>query len=153
MLNICYAMQQQPDLLKYITFFSRWSLKKDQRPYLPTVVPTEISNLCVVPLYFWYDKPHIANVAHYKKFVFGHRRFHAGDFIEDTMGHVMLEDLKTSGVCEHAKYGTWTLNVSCSSQGRKPVLRHVNGRAFREVAVMRGPKSKGFDISKKVSKS
>ena len=48
-----------------------------------------------------------------------------GDFIEDTLGHVQLDDIKANGMGAHAKYGTFLFD-----DGRGEVLSHLDGRRF-----------------------
>ncbi|OQR97920.1 hypothetical protein ACHHYP_09436 [Achlya hypogyna] len=137
---ICSAMQSLPETIKYVGFHSRKTLQKKSRPSLPPPTPVDLAGLCVAPLYFWYDKPHIARTEHYRNFVFGHGRFQPGDFIEDTLGHSMLADLKARGADAHPEYGTWS--YLCKDDPEQPALRHTSGRHFREVVHMRSRRVK-----------
>ncbi|CAM9223210.1 unnamed protein product [Phaeothamnion confervicola] len=81
----------------------------------------------LVPLAFWFDKPHICDVAHYRRLVFGEPwHVRRGQFIEDTFGHVMLADIKANGLAAHAKYGAY---VADDGAGR-PMVGHAHGRRW-----------------------
>ncbi|EQC41484.1 hypothetical protein SDRG_01451 [Saprolegnia diclina VS20] len=138
---VCTAMASLPETLKYVGFHSRKTLKKKSRPGLPPPTAVNLGGICVAPLYFWYDKPHVASTEHYRSFVFGHGRFQPGDFIEDTLGHAMLDDLKARGVDAHSEYGTWSY-VLDDQDDETATLRHASGRHFREVVHMRSRRVK-----------
>jgi hypothetical protein len=139
---LCNAMDKEPERLHYIGFHSRKTLRRQHRDFLPKAVPITMAGLRLAPLYFWYDKPHVARVDHYRHFVFGQGRFKVGDFIEDTLGHAMLEDIRVQGVNAHASYGTW--NLICDEAGLRPTLRHFSGRHYRENLYMRSRKEKSI---------
>jgi hypothetical protein len=132
------SMRSAPDQLKYIGFYSRQAMKREYRPNVPLALPRVMEGLHLAPLYFWYDRPHLARADHYRTFVFERRRFQGGDFIEDTMGHVMLKELREIGAEKHADYGTWTL--VCDHNQNSPTLRHVNGRKFFATKFLRSKK-------------
>ncbi|CAK4078827.1 unnamed protein product [Aphanomyces euteiches] len=132
---LCQLMDEHPEELQYIGFSTRKSLRRKCRPFLPRAVPREFGSVLLSPLYFWYDKPHLARASHYRTFLFGHGRFRVGDFIEDTMGQSMLADLKARGVAAHTAYGTWS--YVRPDDPEKPTLRHRSGRHFRETVYMR----------------
>ena len=58
----------------------------------------------LIPLNFWYDRPHICSVRFYKDFVFGQKHydyvrndsFKVSNFIEDSFGQIEKNDIKTS---------------------------------------------------------
>ncbi|ETW03319.1 hypothetical protein H310_04816 [Aphanomyces invadans] len=143
--SLCHTMNDFPNTLHYIGFSSRRSLRRAQRPFLPPSIPQKFGPHLLAPLYFWYDKPHVGRTSHYRSFVFGRGRFQAGDFIEDTMGHDMLADLKARGIQGHADYGTWTFvyqDGECDGGQVTPTLRHRSGRHFRQTVFMRTSKKK-----------
>eukprot|EP00937_MAST-01D_sp_MAST-1D-sp2_P000485 g485.t1 len=138
------------------------------------------SSVCLLPLLFWFDKTHICEVEHYHRAVFcaeyeldddeatplGMRRqglrvaagrgyrglcVKRGDFIEDTLGKKMLEEIQQHGLGRHARYGTWLLlpaaiadapsgpaapALARGEEARREasavVIRHLNGRKFEE---------------------
>ena len=95
------------------------------------------------PMAFWYDSTHVCETTHYREFVFqetlrraekivdvdGSRtRLKLGDFVEDTVGHQLLDAVKASGCFEsaHAPYGTYLWN-----DGEAEVhVRHIDGRKY-----------------------
>ncbi|CEO95918.1 unnamed protein product (mitochondrion) [Plasmodiophora brassicae] len=129
------VMDRNADTVKYVGFASKRSQKRNgTRQSVPVCAPQVFEGQVILsPLYFWYDKPHVAYRKHYMEFVFGRQRFQAGNFIEDTMGHVMLDEIRRLGASAHAAYGTWTLECD------QPTLRHVNGRLFRETIIIERP--------------
>jgi hypothetical protein len=52
-------------------------------------------------------------------------RFKRGDFIEDTLGHRELADIRAHGFLAHAKYGTFLYD-----DGSGEVIAHLDGRRF-----------------------
>ncbi|KAI8911848.1 hypothetical protein EDD86DRAFT_125074 [Gorgonomyces haynaldii] len=123
------VMRRHP--VSYIGFISKTS--KDYCWRLTTSrgviesVPKEFDGITLAPLFFWYDKTHLASVKHYKEFVFGRPRFKRGDFIEDTMGILMLEEIKVGGMTAHEPYQSY---LYYPEQGQQVMLRHINGRRF-----------------------
>ena len=85
----------------------------------------------LIPLNFWYDRPHICSVRFYKDFVFGQKHydyvrndsFKVSNFIEDSFGQIEKNDIKTNGLIGHARYGTYLLY-----ENDEPVLYHEDGR-------------------------
>ncbi|KAF0682937.1 Aste57867_24950 [Aphanomyces stellatus] len=138
--SLCQHMDAHPTELQYIGFSTRKSLRRAVRPSLPPAIPRPFGDLHLTPLYFWYDKPHLARTEHYRTFVYGRGRFKVGDFIEDTLGHHMLKDLKTNGAEAHVAYGTWA--YVRPDDATKPTLRHRSGRHFKETIFMRTSKKK-----------
>ncbi|RHY78474.1 hypothetical protein B5M09_010257 [Aphanomyces astaci] len=141
--SLCHTMNAHRNILHYIGFSSRKSLRRTQRPHpcLPPAPAQTFGPHVLSPLFFWYDKPHVGRTSQYRSFVYGHGRFQTGDFIEDTMGHAMLADLKHRGMSGHADYGTWTyVNQHMTHE---PTLRHRSGRHFRETVFLRSSKKKG----------
>eukprot|EP00854_Cymbomonas_tetramitiformis_P015377 gene15377-18192_t len=89
---------------------------------------------CLVPLLFWYDKPHVASTEYYWEHVFNTGVLRKGDFIEDVWGQQMLADIKRHGLQEHAKYGTFIYDDGPvdprTGFGGTPAIRHIDGRRF-----------------------
>ncbi|RHY10649.1 hypothetical protein DYB36_004379 [Aphanomyces astaci] len=143
--SLCHTMNAHRDILHYIGFSSRKSLRRTQRPHpcLPPAPAQTFGPHVLLPLFFWYDKPHVGRTSQYRSFVYGHGRFQTGDFIEDTMGHAMLADLKHRGMPGHADYGTWTYVNPDQHMRHEPTLRHRSGRHFRETVFLRSSKKKG----------
>lgn len=81
----------------------------------------------LTPLFFWYDKPHIALKEHYLSRVFSNDELviSRGDFIEDTAGCAAREEMKAGG---WRKWATW---LYYPDEGETIVLRHLQGRTFR----------------------
>ncbi|ORX42158.1 hypothetical protein BCR36DRAFT_362955 [Piromyces finnis] len=110
--KIIYTMETCSDRVKYVGFATNHVTSYARRcedPSLPRILSPDPSfPIPLIPLFFWYDKTHIASVEHYLKLVFGRGSvINNGDFIEDKFGHVQLQDIKDHGMEVHSKYGTW----------------------------------------------
>lgn len=82
--------------------------------------------VCLTPLFFWHDKPHLASRSHYLERIFpGRLAIGRGEFIEDRVGQRARDQMKT-GVW--ARWGCW---LYYPDEGRKLVVRHLNGRRWR----------------------
>ena len=90
----------------------------------------------LVPLPFWYDATHVANVEFYLDFVFGWHvmpgtqyenpfRLKTGDFPEDKLGNAMLAYLKLHGMRVHGLFGCYLLDAV---DGKTVYTRHIHGR-------------------------
>ncbi|AYV76136.1 MAG: hypothetical protein Terrestrivirus4_184 [Terrestrivirus sp.] len=88
----------------------------------------------IVPLMFWYDKPHLCRTDFYKYFVFGkshynyknHNIIKVKSFVEDSFGNLILDNVKVRGLSEHSNYGTYLFYETPNEEH----LRHINGRGF-----------------------
>ncbi|KAL8377676.1 hypothetical protein RB595_008392 [Gaeumannomyces hyphopodioides] len=81
------------------------------------------SSIPLTPLFFWHDKPHIAETAHYLARVFPTRlAMGRGDFIEDTVGHRARNQMKDGA---WAKWACW---LYYPDNGKRLCLRHLQGR-------------------------
>lgn len=84
----------------------------------------------LLPLIFFYDKPHICRADYYREILGAGSLVRKGDFIEETLGIAQRDDILKNGMEAHEKYGTFQLDDR-DEQGRQyAVVRHVNGRAF-----------------------
>lgn len=82
----------------------------------------------LTPMFFWHDKPHIAETAHYLQRVFPSRfSISRGDFIEDSVGQIARNQMKAG---QWAKWATWLYNPA---SGNQVCLRHLHGRTWRGV--------------------
>ncbi|KIW03083.1 uncharacterized protein PV09_05728 [Verruconis gallopava] len=82
----------------------------------------------LTPLFFWFDKPHIASTAHYLRCVFPSRyATRRSTFIEDTIGHRMRELIKNDPEA-WAKFATW---LYYPGEGETLCLKHLDGRVWR----------------------
>lgn len=80
----------------------------------------------LTPLFFWHDKPHLAAREHYLERIFPSRlAIGRGEFIEDRVGQRARDQMKT-GVWER-----WACWLYYPDDGRKLVVRHLNGRIWR----------------------
>jgi hypothetical protein len=110
-----YKMQLQP----FVRPLKAW-LQGDEAPGSASAG----GNL--VPLLFWYDKPHIASVPYYWHAVLNTGILRKGDFVEDTFGQHMLADIKENGLEEHqAKYGSYIYDDT--PLGTRPCRRSAAG--------------------------
>jgi hypothetical protein len=88
--------------------------------------PASLQSVCLTPLFFWHDKPHLASREHYLERVFpGRLAIGRGEFIEDRVGQRARDQMKT-GVWE--RWGCW---LFYPDEGRTLVVRHLNGRIWR----------------------
>ncbi|KAL8308534.1 hypothetical protein RB593_006719 [Gaeumannomyces tritici] len=86
-------------------------------------LPPISSSIPLTPLFFWHDKPHIAETAHYLARVFPTRlAMGRGDFIEDTVGHRARNQMKDGA---WAKWACW---LYYPDDGKRLCLRHLQGR-------------------------
>ncbi|EAW14958.1 uncharacterized protein ACLA_003710 [Aspergillus clavatus NRRL 1] len=80
----------------------------------------------LTPLFFWFDKPHVASTAHYLARVFptplAMRR---GEFIEDKIGQRARAQMKEG---QWLKWATW---LYYPEEGEVLCLRHLMGRTWR----------------------
>ncbi|KAH2167526.1 hypothetical protein KXV74_003100, partial [Aspergillus fumigatus] len=99
------------------------SLKRDFVVRSPSRPERKIA---LTPLFFWFDKPHVASTAHYLARVFptplAMRR---GEFIEDKIGQRARAQMKEG---QWAKWATW---LYYPDEGDLLCLRHLMGRTWR----------------------
>ncbi|KAB8237181.1 hypothetical protein BDV23DRAFT_172392 [Aspergillus alliaceus] len=80
----------------------------------------------LTPLYFWFDKPHIASTEHYLSKVFPNRlTMRRGEFIEDKVGQQARQQMK-EGLWQ--KWATW---LYYPEEGKKLCLGHLQGRTWK----------------------
>lgn len=80
----------------------------------------------LTPLFLWHDKPHLAATAHYLARVFPSRlAVTRGAFIEDTVGLRAREQMK------EGRWAKWACWLYYPDEGRRPCLRHLQGRTWR----------------------
>jgi hypothetical protein len=90
--------------------------------------------LPLMPIDFWYDKPHIVRRDDYLNFVFGQRHFNfqtgvsmeVTNFVEDSLGNIERSNIKRHGYCGFSQYGTYSLYDDPSM----PILGHLDGRSY-----------------------
>jgi hypothetical protein len=88
----------------------------------------------ILPLFFFYDKNHLARTEWYRQFVFRRGHFHpthnqwvkVKNFIEDTLGHCIVADVSVGGYERHKTYGTFIWNEDNGAR----FLNHVDGRTY-----------------------
>ena len=84
-----------------------------------------------IPLLMWQDKPHIVRAGHLLQFVYGGggpvdcAPPPLGKFTEDTLGQHQLRSIVSSGMAQHAEYGTYILDQGTA------VVFHLSGRKLR----------------------
>ncbi|KAK0616744.1 hypothetical protein B0T14DRAFT_588969 [Immersiella caudata] len=80
----------------------------------------------LTPLFFWHDKPHLAETEHYLAQVFPNRlAMPRGGFIEDTVGQRARDEMK-SGL-----WRKWACWLYYPEEGKKLCVRHLKGRTWR----------------------
>ncbi|KAJ9164843.1 putative Alcohol dehydrogenase [Coniochaeta hoffmannii] len=104
-------------------------LKRDfvvSSPASPSSGSSTTESVCLTPLFFWHDKPHLASREHYLDRIFpGRLAIGRGEFIEDRVGQRARDQMK-QGVW--ARWGCW---LFYPDEGRRLVVRHLNGRIWR----------------------
>jgi hypothetical protein len=87
---------------------------------------SQSESVCLTPLFFWHDKPHLASRSHYLERIFpGRLAIGRGEFIEDRIGQRARDQMK-NGIWE--RWGCW---LFYPEEGRRLVVRHLNGRIWR----------------------
>lgn len=82
----------------------------------------------LTPLFFWHDKPHVAETAHYLAHVFAKRAaLPRGAFIEDTIGHRARTEMKDG------LWRKWACWLYYPDEGKQLCMRHLKGRTWRGV--------------------
>ncbi|KAK4145603.1 uncharacterized protein C8A04DRAFT_10490 [Dichotomopilus funicola] len=86
----------------------------------------EMTKIPLTPLFFWHDKPHLVETAHYLAQVFPVRAaLPRGAFIEDTIGHRARAEMKDG------RWRKWACWLFYPDDGKKLCLRHLKGRTWR----------------------
>ncbi|GMF72512.1 hypothetical protein BDV35DRAFT_333795 [Aspergillus flavus] len=79
----------------------------------------------LTPLYFWFDKPHIASTEHYLSRVFPNRlTMRRGEFIEDKVGQQARQQMK------EGQWHKWACWLYYPEEGKQLCLRHLQGRTW-----------------------
>lgn len=82
----------------------------------------------LTPLFFWFDKPHLASTAHYLARVFPTRlAMRRGEFIEDKIGQRARTQMKDGS------WHKWACWLYYPDDGKQICLRHLMGRTWRGV--------------------
>lgn len=90
------------------------------------VPSTKGPSVPLTPLFFWHDKPHVAERQHYLARVFPSRlAMSRGDFIEDTIGHRARDQMKEGF---WAKWACW---LYVPGDGKQACVRHLHGRIWK----------------------
>jgi hypothetical protein len=132
-LDAIISTMDRHDELNYVGFTSRMSKeyhKKARRVVefsKESDVIVEFDGMPFCRLFFFYDRTHIARVCWYRTCVFSQQRFHRGDFIEDTFGHVIKDDCKEKGLSGWQEYKIW---LYYPDHGENTFVQHLNGRFY-----------------------
>lgn len=133
--SVLHVMTQHPTQLKYVGLTSV-STQTYER-YAPSkfgihVKSTrEFGGIPLLPLIFFYDKPHIVPTDHYRNVIFGPDSVvKQGDFIEETYGVAMRRDIMKRGIKAQREYGTYQLDERDEAGVPLIYVAHVNGRAY-----------------------
>ncbi|ROT34528.1 hypothetical protein SODALDRAFT_241427, partial [Sodiomyces alkalinus F11] len=96
------------------------------------VAATAMRGLPLTPLFFWHDKPHLADRRHYLARVFSSRlAVGRGMFIEDSVGHRARDQMKEG---RWARWGSW---LYYPFDGEKVCVKHLHGRSWKGEEKMR----------------
>ncbi|KAF7587491.1 hypothetical protein BBP40_007189 [Aspergillus hancockii] len=97
------------------------SLKRD---FVPPSHPKVAVPL--TPLFFWFDKPHIASTKHYLSRVFPNRlTMRRGEFIEDKVGQQARQQMK------EGLWRKWACWLYYPGEGKQLCLGHLQGRTWK----------------------
>lgn len=100
-----------------------------QRTFTPPSNPH--LTIPLTPLFFWFDKPHLAHTAHYLARVFPTRlAMRRGEFIEDKIGQRARAQMKEGNGGLWEKWACW---LYYPGDGGRVCLRHLMGRTWRGV--------------------
>ncbi|KAK4155615.1 hypothetical protein C8A00DRAFT_13362 [Chaetomidium leptoderma] len=84
------------------------------------------ARISLTPLFFWHDKPHLAETEHYLAQVFSSRvALPRGSFIEDTIGHRARTEMKDG------QWRKWACWLYYPDEGKQLCMRHLKGRTWR----------------------
>lgn len=132
--GVLQAMTRHSERLQYVGLCSLSTLHYDSTAltkYGLKLRVTEEFGVPLMPLIFFYDKPHIASVRYYRDIVFGPDSVvRRGDFIEETFGKLQREDIVQNGLLAHGKHGLYQLDDRNEAGEPLATVRHINGRAF-----------------------
>ena len=79
----------------------------------------------LTPLFFWHDKPHLAETEHYLAQVFPNRlAMSRGGFIEDTVGQRARAEMK------NGQWKKWACWLYYPDEGKQLCVRHLKGRTW-----------------------
>lgn len=96
------------------------SLKRDFTP--PSQPDVKVP---LTPLFFWFDKPHLASTEHYLARVFPSRlAMRRGEFIEDKIGQRARHNMK------EGQWHRWACWLYYADEAKVPYLRHLHGRTW-----------------------
>lgn len=129
MSDVVKVMDENPDSVSYVGFATKTTLQHD-RHILSYDLHVERRRfpeleLELVPLIQWYDSMHLARTSYYISKVYGMQRFSnlsLGGFLEDTIGQVMLAEIREQGVEAHAHFGTFIVEDTINS----PTVGHID---------------------------
>lgn len=132
--GVLRAMSSHPDHLKYVGLCSSTTQSYEHMvlsKYGLRVARTLEFGVPFLPLIFFYDKPHVCSLRHYRDTVLGpDSPVRRGDFIEETLGRAQREDILRHGLSVHGRYGTYQLDERDEAGEALAIVRHVNGRSF-----------------------
>lgn len=98
-----------------------------QRTFTPPSQPN--LSIPLTPLFFWFDKPHLAHTSHYLARVFPTRlAMRRGEFIEDKIGQRARAQMKEGDGRLWRKWACW---LYYPEDGGSVCLRHLMGRTWR----------------------
>ena len=136
--DIIHMMTRHHDI-NYINFISLQTINYETKLisryntfYEEYKKESDLCGLSIMPLLFWYDKPHICRTSYYKDYVFGgkhlilktRKRINVKNFIEDSFGQVVKENIKIGGYGEFRKYNSFLYYDDPDN----PAIAHIDGR-------------------------
>lgn len=134
-------MMIRHDNINYINFLSKQTINYESQLisrynifYEDYKKKSDLCGLSIIPLLFWYDKPHICRTSYYKEYVFGtkhliiktNKKISVKNFIEDSFGQILKENVKCGGYLEFEKYNSF---LYCDHPSN-PAIAHINGRKY-----------------------
>ncbi|CAJ1399861.1 unnamed protein product [Effrenium voratum] len=122
----------QHEELKYVGLSSVSTLNYDnmvRSKFGVAISQTLEFGIPLMPLIFFYDKPHICRTAHYRDLLGPGSLVRKGEFIEETLGVAQREDIIKHGCPRQVRHFPARF-PSDEYGGQFAVVRHLNGRAF-----------------------
>ena len=91
--------------------------------------------ITLCPLFFWFDKNHLASTRYYRTVVFSRATWWGvkrGRFIEDTFGQKMSQRIQRRGMAAWREFGAF---LYCpNGEDRQITVRHTHGRMYLTAA-------------------
>eukprot|EP00457_Paulinella_chromatophora_P005797 gb/GEZN01005814.1/.p1 GENE.gb/GEZN01005814.1/~~gb/GEZN01005814.1/.p1 ORF type:complete len:451 (-),score=48.82 gb/GEZN01005814.1/:49-1401(-) len=127
--SVVRAMISHSEIIKYVTFPSEKNIKyieNTRSSRLKCALSVErFEGVPLIPLFFWYDRNHVAQVKYYNEFVL--QRVRKKGFFEDILGHQFVTELS------QAATGVVFDRKNISRHGSAPGVIAFDGSVLKDV--------------------